>query len=80
MVVMYFNLMVNTRSPNRPPGSYKDALQAPRPCKITATVQSMTGYGQAQDREATRAAGFDQHMVKPVNLDALRQWVDHLSA
>jgi two-component system CheB/CheR fusion protein len=28
---------------------------------------ALTGYGQASDREATKAAGFDQHLVKPVH-------------
>ncbi|GAA3956946.1 hybrid sensor histidine kinase/response regulator [Allohahella marinimesophila] len=32
-----------------------------------AVLIAVTGYGQAQDREKTRAAGFDYHFVKPVN-------------
>ncbi|HYQ18611.1 MAG TPA: ATP-binding protein [Polyangiaceae bacterium] len=32
---------------------------------------ALTGYGQAIDRERTRAAGFDQHLVKPVEHAAL---------
>ena len=28
---------------------------------------ALTGYGQPDDQERTRAAGFDQHLVKPVN-------------
>jgi CheY-like chemotaxis protein len=32
---------------------------------------ALTGYGQDRDREATRAAGFDAHLVKPVALDVL---------
>jgi CheY-like chemotaxis protein len=27
---------------------------------------ALTGYGQASDRRATRRAGFDYHLVKPV--------------
>lgn len=27
---------------------------------------ALTGYGQASDRQATMQAGFDQHLVKPV--------------
>jgi CheY-like chemotaxis protein len=30
-----------------------------------------TGYGQMQDRQRTRAAGFDQHVVKPVDPETL---------
>jgi len=33
---------------------------------------ALTGWGQEQDRERTRAAGFDDHMVKPVDVDALK--------
>jgi two-component system CheB/CheR fusion protein len=28
---------------------------------------ALTGYGQAKDREAVFQAGFDEHLVKPVN-------------
>lgn len=34
-------------------------------------VVALTGYGQGSDREASRQAGFDSHMVKPVDVDAL---------
>jgi PAS domain S-box-containing protein len=34
---------------------------------------ALTGYGGAADRERTREAGFDAHLVKPVQLDALRE-------
>jgi len=32
---------------------------------------ALTGYGQADDRERALAAGFDAHLVKPVDLAAL---------
>jgi len=32
---------------------------------------ALTGYGQAADRAASRAAGFDEHLVKPVDVDNL---------
>ena len=32
---------------------------------------AVTGYGQAHDRARTRSAGFDRHLTKPVDLDAL---------
>jgi two-component system, chemotaxis family, CheB/CheR fusion protein len=32
---------------------------------------ALTGYGQQQDREAVLRAGFDQHLVKPVDPEAL---------
>ena len=33
---------------------------------------AVTGWGQAEDRRRTRAAGFDYHLVKPTDADALR--------
>jgi len=32
---------------------------------------ALTGYGQASDRQATKEAGFDHHLVKPVMPDEL---------
>jgi PAS domain S-box-containing protein len=32
---------------------------------------AVTGYGQAQDRERSKAAGFSHHLVKPVDMAAL---------
>ena len=32
---------------------------------------ALTGYGQATDRTASREAGFDEHLVKPVDVDEL---------
>jgi two-component system CheB/CheR fusion protein len=32
---------------------------------------ALTGYGQREDREAARQAGFDAHLVKPVDFEAL---------
>ena len=34
---------------------------------------AVTGYGQEEDRRKAQAAGFDDHLVKPVDPDALRQ-------
>ena len=36
---------------------------------------AMTGYGQEEDRRRTREAGFDVHLVKPVDIDELRRLV-----
>jgi CheY-like chemotaxis protein len=36
------------------------------------TLVAMTGYGQASDREKALAAGFDEHMVKPVDFKVLQ--------
>jgi signal transduction histidine kinase/CheY-like chemotaxis protein len=34
---------------------------------------AVTGWGQAEDRRLSREAGFDHHLTKPINLDALQQ-------
>jgi len=36
---------------------------------------AITGYGQAQDRARAEAAGFDRHLVKPVDLSELEKIV-----
>ena len=38
---------------------------------------ALTGYGQPADVEAARLAGFDHHLVKPVNPDELERLLDH---
>jgi CheY-like chemotaxis protein len=40
--------------------------RAPRACFV-----ALTGYGSAGDRAESRAAGFDHHLVKPVDMDTL---------
>ena len=37
-----------------------------------ATLIALTGWGQDEDRARTRAAGFDHHLVKPADIEALR--------
>jgi PAS domain S-box-containing protein len=34
-------------------------------------IVALSGWGQDEDRRKTRAAGFDAHLVKPVDVDAL---------
>ena len=34
---------------------------------------AVTGYGREEDRRRSRQAGFDHHLVKPVDMAALRQ-------
>ncbi len=41
---------------------------------------AVTGYGQEQDRERTRQAGFDHHLVKPADTAALARLLDQLGA
>jgi len=34
---------------------------------------ALTGYGQAEDRQRALAGGFEEHLVKPVDLQALER-------
>jgi PAS domain S-box-containing protein len=36
---------------------------------------ALTGWGQEEDRRRTREAGFNHHLVKPVDLDALQKLI-----
>ena len=36
-------------------------------------VVAVTGYGQQSDRERSKKAGFDEHLVKPIELPALQR-------
>lgn len=37
---------------------------------------AMTGYGQEEDRQRSREAGFDHHLVKPLDFDVLTSILD----
>jgi CheY-like chemotaxis protein len=43
-------------------------------------LAALTGYGQPSDRERARAAGFDEHLVKPISIDAVQEVVERLVA
>jgi DNA-binding response OmpR family regulator len=39
---------------------------------------AVTGYGQDHDRQRSAAAGFDDHLVKPVDIDQVNQLIQRL--
>jgi signal transduction histidine kinase/ActR/RegA family two-component response regulator len=41
------------------------------PDTANAMLIALTGYGQSEDRERARQAGFDRHLVKPADLSEL---------
>jgi PAS domain S-box-containing protein len=45
-------------------------LKKEESCK-NAVIVAISGYGQAEDRRRSRQAGFDHHLVKPLDHDAL---------
>ncbi len=40
---------------------------------------AVTGYGQATDRQRSKEAGFDAHLVKPVDITRLKEVIDRSS-
>ncbi|HKM54090.1 MAG TPA: hypothetical protein VJY33_11835, partial [Isosphaeraceae bacterium] len=41
-----------------------------------AILVALTGYGQSEHRRRALAAGFDDHLVKPVSPEALRELLE----
>jgi CheY-like chemotaxis protein/two-component sensor histidine kinase len=53
-----------------------DGYEVARRIRLSDSLQhcrliALTGYGTAEDRERCRAAGFDSHLIKPVDLSEL---------
>jgi len=38
-----------------------------------ALIAAITGFGQASDRARALEAGFDEHLVKPIELSQIRE-------
>jgi signal transduction histidine kinase len=55
-----------------------DGYELARHCRMEQDLQqitlvAVTGYGKEEDKHRSQRAGFDAHLVKPVNLDDLRR-------
>jgi signal transduction histidine kinase/ActR/RegA family two-component response regulator/putative methionine-R-sulfoxide reductase with GAF domain len=50
------------------------------PTLASVRLVAVTGYGQAKDRQQSQAAGFDEHVVKPIQLEIIREILARLSA
>ena len=51
-------------------------------CCKDAVIIAVSGYGQEEDRRRSREAGFDHHLIKPLDQDVLlsllsAEGVDH---
>jgi len=46
---------------------------ASQPWAAAAQIVAVTGWGQETDRQRAKDAGFHRHLVKPVDLDVLRE-------
>ncbi|MHA3770759.1 ATP-binding response regulator [Verrucomicrobiota bacterium sgz303538] len=44
-----------------------------------ALLVAITGYGQEEDLRRSREAGFDRHLVKPVDIDEIQRLLEKLS-
>ncbi len=44
-----------------------------------ATLIALTGWGQGEDRRRTHAAGFNHHLTKPPNIEAVQSLLDFQS-
>jgi CheY-like chemotaxis protein len=42
-----------------------------QPCGKNMVLVALTGWGQEEDRQRSRDAGFNGHLVKPVDMDVL---------
>ena len=53
-----------------------------RASAVTAATRlvALTGYGQESDFERSREAGFDEHIVKPIDLKTLREILERAHA
>jgi CheY-like chemotaxis protein len=45
-----------------------------------AVLIALTGYGQAEDRQRSKEAGFDHHLTKPVDYSLLSSIINSLSS
>jgi len=48
------------------------------PALLGTTLIALTGYGSPEDRHESRAAGFDGHLVKPIDFEALQRIIEGL--
>jgi CheY-like chemotaxis protein len=51
-----------------------------RPEHAELTLVALTGWGQAEDRRRTQAAGFQHHLIKPVDRRAIEEVLATVSA
>ena len=49
------------------------------PAHSVKVLVALTGFGTAEDMRQTREAGFEYHLVKPVDLEALQHLLNSLT-
>lgn len=50
------------------------------PASENVTIVAQTGWGQEEHRRQSAEAGFDHHLVKPVQIEVLKTLIDELAA
>lgn len=59
---------------------YEVARRVRAACSPLPYLVALTGYGMPEDRRRTREAGFDEHLVKPLNFELLERIFEHAAA
>ena len=54
---------------------FQVAQQLRKQEKTPSCLVALTGYGQEEDRRRSQAAGFDRHLIKPVEPAALQEFL-----
>jgi PAS domain S-box-containing protein len=63
-----------------PDGSGLDVARRFRRIPSKPRLIALSGYGSDGDLKASRGAGFEMHIVKPIDLAQLRRLIDHVVA
>jgi CheY-like chemotaxis protein/two-component sensor histidine kinase len=50
------------------------------PATRSSVIVALTGYGQAHDRVLSKAAGFDQHFIKPADMTQLEEVLKNIAS
>jgi signal transduction histidine kinase/ActR/RegA family two-component response regulator len=58
---------------------YEVARRVRAACSPVPYLVALTGYGMPEDRRRTREAGFDEHLVKPLNFELLERIFEHVA-
>lgn len=57
-----------------------EVARAMRDARVSSTLIALTGWGADRDRQQAREAGFDHHLVKPVDFAALAKILEAVKA
>jgi DNA-binding NtrC family response regulator len=61
-----------------PDGTGLDLMRRIREVRPTATGVCMSGFGMESDLEASRQAGFAEHLIKPVDMQQMQAAIRRL--